>query len=143
MTESHISISLRHQVSVRARYQCEYCLIQQRLAGIKLTIDHIVPESLGGMTDLDNLCLACWDCNQIKGNRIEGIDPESGERVRLFNPVKQRWQDHFRWENKDLVIMGTTSIGRVTVLVMKLNRASLFEARSYWIRAGWHPPKDE
>lgn len=33
------------------------------------TIDHIVPRSLGGVDDLPNLQLACWCCNNRKGNR--------------------------------------------------------------------------
>lgn len=142
MTESHIPLAIRRQVAERARYRCEYCQTQQKLTGIKLTVDHIIPESLGGQTELDNLCQACWDCNQIKGNRVEGIDPESGVRVRLFNPVKQVWRDHFRWKKGGLAIVGITSIGRATVDALKLNRFTLVEARGYWSRAGWHPPKD-
>jgi hypothetical protein len=142
MTESRVPLSLRRQVAERARYRCEYCLTQQRLTGIKLTIDHIIPESLGGATDFDNLCQACWDCNQIKGNRIEGFDPESGVRIRLFNPVRQNWYDHFRWEKGGLWIVGLTPVGRATISMLKLNRFALVEARGFWIRAGWHPPKD-
>jgi len=58
MSKSHISAKLRQQVAEKSRYLCCYCQSQQRLIGILLTIEHILPESLGGATTLDNLCLA-------------------------------------------------------------------------------------
>ena len=65
MSKSHISAKLRQQVAEQSRDMCCYCQSQQRLIGISLTVEHIIPESLGGTTTLDNLCLACWDCNGI------------------------------------------------------------------------------
>lgn len=73
MSKSHISAKLRQQVAEQSRYMCCYCQSQQRLIGINLTVEHIIPESLGGSTTIDNLCLACWDCNLIKGSRIAAI----------------------------------------------------------------------
>lgn len=35
-----------------------------------LEADHIVPESLGGETSLDNLATLCGACNRIKGDTI-------------------------------------------------------------------------
>ena len=32
------------------------------------TIDHVIPWSLGGTNFIDNLVLACSDCNQRRGN---------------------------------------------------------------------------
>jgi hypothetical protein len=57
--------------------------------GAEFTIDHIVPQSLGGASTEDNLCLACWRCNLIKRDRIAAADSESGVIVRLFNPRQQ------------------------------------------------------
>lgn len=37
--------------------------------GTMFNTDHIVPRSLGGNDDLDNLQIACHRCNQKKGNR--------------------------------------------------------------------------
>lgn len=36
------------------------------------SVDHIVPRSLGGTDDITNLRLACWGCNQKRGNRGGG-----------------------------------------------------------------------
>lgn len=48
MSKSHISAKLRQQVAEKSRYLCCYCQSQQRLIGILLTVEHIIPESLGG-----------------------------------------------------------------------------------------------
>jgi len=140
MSKSHISAKLRQRVAEQSRYRCCYCQSQQRLIGILLTVEHIIPESLGGSTTLDNLCLACWDCNLIKGNRIAAIDPQTGTTVRLFNPNKQNWHEHFRWHSDKIHIIGITPVGRATVLALKLNRPVLLHSRTFWSEAGWHPP---
>lgn len=36
------------------------------------SVDHIVPVSLGGSDDLENLRLTCWICNVARGNRGGG-----------------------------------------------------------------------
>jgi 5-methylcytosine-specific restriction endonuclease McrA len=95
MSKSRISAKLHEQVAEQSRYRCCYCQSQQRIIGILLTVDHIIPESLGGTTALDNLCLACWDCNLIKATRITAIDPQTGITVRLFHPNQQKWANHF------------------------------------------------
>lgn len=49
--------------------KCFYC--KQRLHDgekIYFTVDHKNPSSRGGKKDLDNLCLACPDCNNLKGS---------------------------------------------------------------------------
>ena len=43
---------------------CAYC----DTTGTKMTIDHVVPRSKGGTDRVSNLVLACYDCNQRKGN---------------------------------------------------------------------------
>ena len=45
--------------------QCAYCDAEHTA----LTIDHIHPKSLGGSDRVSNLTLACFPCNQRKGNR--------------------------------------------------------------------------
>ncbi len=137
---SVIPDALQQQVAERSQHRCSYCQSQQRVMGVSLTIDHIVPQSLGGTSDLDNLCLACWDCNLIKGDRTMAIDAQTGQSMRLFHPNQQKWLEHFRWSDDGSQIIGLTAEGRATVVALKLNRSQLIESRHYWNKAGWHPP---
>jgi hypothetical protein len=45
--------------------ECAYCGKEN----VPLTIDHIHPKSRGGSDRVSNLALACFPCNQEKGNR--------------------------------------------------------------------------
>jgi hypothetical protein len=107
-----------------------------------MEIDHLVPESLGGLTEESNLWLACSLCNDHKSNRIAFDDPETGMAVRLFDPRRQIWSDHFRWSDEGDIIVGLTATGRATVTALQLNRHDLVQSRRLWVTAGWHPPKD-
>ncbi len=108
-----------------------------------LQIDHIMPIIKGGMTIEDNLCLACELCNQYRWTKTDGKDPKTGKLVRLFNPRKERWRDHFTWSPECTEIMGLTPCGRSTVMALRLNNPLAVAVRRNWIRAGWHPPKDK
>lgn len=107
---------------------------------MQFTVDHIIAESLGGQTVIENLCLACWDCNLIKSNRIAALDPDTGTMVTLFHPSQQKWLDHFAWVEQGAILIGTTASGRATIEALRLNRLLLVQARKRWIEAGWHPP---
>ena len=50
----------------RDAYTCQYC---GRNGGERMTIDHIVPRSLGGRTIWENVVSACRACNLRKGNK--------------------------------------------------------------------------
>lgn len=55
----------RWRVLVRDGFTCRYC---GRMApDVVLEVDHVVPRSVGGSDDEDNLVTACYDCNQGKG----------------------------------------------------------------------------
>jgi 5-methylcytosine-specific restriction endonuclease McrA len=45
--------------------KCAYCGAE----GVPLTVDHIVAKSRGGSDRISNLTLACFPCNDKKGNR--------------------------------------------------------------------------
>ena len=51
----------------RDDYTCQYCCKKSK-AG-KLTIDHVVPRSKGGVTSWANCVVACDTCNRRKGSR--------------------------------------------------------------------------
>src|SRR5437762_6157596 len=107
-----------------------------------MELDHLIPESLGGLSEEENLWLACSLCNDHKANRIAAVDPVTGETVRLFDPRHQLWNEHFRWNKTGDRIIGITATGRATVAALHLNRPSLVAARQAWVAVGWHPPRD-
>lgn len=139
---SSISKSIRQQVIKNAKYCCEYCRTSSLLTGMPLVIDHIIPTSLGGSNNRDNLCASCYRCNEFKGAKIMANDPVSNQFVPLFNPRQQKWLEHFNWANGGTYIIGLSGTGRATVLALKLNNENIVEARAIWITLNWHPPQD-
>jgi hypothetical protein len=87
--QPYVPKALRERVAAQARQRCGYCLTTERITGAPMEIDHIIPHSLGGPTEEDNLWLACSMCNDHKGNQIAAPDPVTGEAVRLFDPRHQ------------------------------------------------------
>ena len=53
----------------RDAYTCQYC---GRNGGERMTIDHVIPRSLGGRTVWENVVSACRACNLKKGNKTPG-----------------------------------------------------------------------
>jgi hypothetical protein len=134
---------LRQRVAAAAGQRCGYCRTHEGIAGFRLIIEHIIPESRGGKTIFDNLWLACHACNEFKGARTYGLDPVTRKQVRLWNPQRQEWLEHFRWSDDGTEIIGMTPCGRATVAALQLNRVELIAARSLWVQVGWWPPSDE
>lgn len=56
----------RKDVFARDKYQCRYC---GKRKNVVLTIDHVVPKSRKGRTDMANCVTACLECNLRKGDR--------------------------------------------------------------------------
>lgn len=61
-----ISKKLRFEIFKRDSFTCAYCGNKPPL--VVLEIDHIVPVSKNGLSDLDNLITSCFDCNRGKSN---------------------------------------------------------------------------
>ncbi len=132
--------ALRQQVFARAGHRCEYCLTSRRVIGMPLVVDHIVPRALGGNDAPDNLCAACYRCNEYRGVKTHDIDPLTGELAPIFNPRTQAWREHLAWVNGGTHIIGLTPTGRATVRALRLNNEYAVEARILWIARQWHPP---
>ncbi|MFN7344054.1 MAG: HNH endonuclease [Prosthecobacter sp.] len=112
--------AVRHFVRQRAGHRCEYCQLHQNDSPLAaLHIEHIRPIKHGGTDALENLCLACIDCNLHKGANLTGIDPETDTITPLFNPRRDSWVEHFLWNG--IRIVGVTAVGRTTVRVLDLN----------------------
>jgi hypothetical protein len=140
MAKARPGANLRARVRDRARGYCEYCRIEEASTGHEFTLDHVAPESRGGLTSPENLAYACIGCNVRKSNRTGAPDPIDGEIAPLFNPRIQRWRDHFCWSADTRLVLGLTPIGRATVVALSLNRPLLIRYRTLMIKNGIHPP---
>lgn len=134
-----ISAWLRREVIHRAGHRCEYCRLSQVGQEAAFHLDHIHPVVDGGETTLENLALACVSCSLRKGARARARDPLTGREVALFHPRKQAWTDHFIWKGHRL--HGTTSTGRATADLLKMNRALVIAIRAEERSHGRHPPE--
>lgn len=139
---SYISLEIRQQVRQDAGRRCGYCQSSEALLATSLEFDHIIPESEGGETIRENLWLACHACNKQKGSQTHAQDTETNEIVPLFNPRTQNWKEHFRWSKNGILIEEVTPSGRATIEALKMNNQFLVESRSFWVLAGWHPPRE-
>jgi hypothetical protein len=129
----------RDFVWTRASDRCEYCRIHQTNEPFyRLHVEHIVAKQHGGTDVPENLALACHHDNDHKGTNLTGVDPSTGKVMRLFNPRRQRWSRHFRFDGP--VIVGRTQCGRATVVVLALNALDRVELRAELIAEGIFPP---
>lgn len=140
MNTTAVPQALRDRVIRQAGNRCGYCQSSEAITGIPLEIEHLIPESRGGLTIEENLWLACAPCNAHKASRASGFDPLTGIETSLFNPRTQSWQEHFRWSPDGALMEPLTPTGRATVAVLKLNRPLVVAARRRWVEVGWHPP---
>ena len=144
-----ISDSIRQLIRNRAQYRCEYCHSLERISANRFTVDHIIPKSLGGSDDSDNLALACRRCNERRYNFIAGFDSETQTIVPLFNPRQQEWSEHFIWTADGSQIIGISPIGRATCHRLDLNderyeeEDSIRSTRRLWVQVGLHPPPND
>jgi len=86
MVRRAIPADVDQRVRQAAGNRCGHCLSPQHLVMARLEIAHIIPLARGGSDDEPNLWLACPICNGHKSDKIEAVDPETGQIVKLFNP---------------------------------------------------------
>jgi hypothetical protein len=134
---TRISVALRMQVRRRAGHRCEYCLLAEDDAFFSHEVDHVIAEKHGGVTQRDNLALACFDCNRFKGSDIASLDPESGNLVPLFNPRTNHFAAIFKIDHG--VIHPLTAVARATEQLLKLNLPIRVDIRRALAACGRYP----
>ncbi len=70
MERNRITAKKRYQVMHRDKFRCQLCGAREE-DGVRLHVDHIIPVSKGGTSDMDNLRTLCDRCNLGKGDLIE------------------------------------------------------------------------
>lgn len=133
-----MDIALIRLIRHRANNCCEYCQMPQEADDAPFEIDHIIARKHRGPSTSNNLCLSCFYCNSFKGSDLSSLDPKTGRLTRLFNPRRNAWARHFRWQGPYLI--GRTPVGRVTVALLHINDEYRVELREGLIEEGLFPP---
>lgn len=94
----------KSNVSLRDEYKCQYCFADMFAQGRDaITLDHVTPSSMGGLTAWDNIVISCGKCNHSKGNKL--IKPQRMPyRPTYYELVNKRKKfpmnlAHPSWEN--------------------------------------------
>ncbi|NJP12456.1 MAG: HNH endonuclease [Leptolyngbyaceae cyanobacterium RU_5_1] len=59
--------SKKKRIVKRDGNRCCWC--KKQLKDDQMTIEHLTPQSLGGSDSIENLRIACFKCNNSRGNR--------------------------------------------------------------------------
>lgn len=100
----------RKMVYLRDNYTCQYC--GEKFTAKDLTLDHVKPKSLGGMSSWSNLVTCCATCNWLKGAKV--MDPLTAPKEpnywQMVRHVKQEypyqlrdpsWAEYLGYEQQD------------------------------------------
>jgi len=98
----------RYNVFLRDRFTCQYC--KTAFKAHDLNFDHVVPRSMGGKTNFENIVASCYPCNTDKGSHP--IKPmrapyrptvfELQDIGRRFPPnfLHESWADYLYWDTE-------------------------------------------
>ncbi|MCI0695885.1 HNH endonuclease [candidate division KSB1 bacterium] len=134
---SYISEELRSLVAIRATHLCEYCLVHEENTTYGCQVDHIISLKHGGTTVLENLAYACVFCNRHKGSDIGSILWSTQEFIRFFNPLTDKWADHFKLDGA--IIRPLTEIGKATAQILGFNNIDRILELQTLIAVGRYP----
>ena len=80
---------LREYIATQYNHRCVYCGKGDWEDATRFNLDHVVPRSAGGATNIRNLVWSCQPCNQRKGDRpAREFLRENPERL---NGVLRQW----------------------------------------------------
>ncbi len=74
----------RRNIYARDRNRCQYC--GKKFPTSELSLDHVVPRSLGGKATWKNIVCSCVDCNVRKGGRT----PATARMKLITQPVRPK-----------------------------------------------------
>jgi hypothetical protein len=134
---SEVTERLRQQVAERAYQVCKYCLIHESDVYHGCEVDHIRSVKHGGLTMAENLAFACFHCNRHKGTDLGSVTSATGALVRFYDPRKDRWNEHFQWN--DGRIEPLTEIGEVTARLLEFNHPERVIFREFLMETGRYP----
>ncbi|ETX08499.1 MAG: hypothetical protein ETSY2_05040 [Candidatus Entotheonella gemina] len=69
---------------------------------------------------------------RLQGAESDEYYPDTGELVPLFNPRRDDWSSHFRFDGG--IIIGLTPSGQATVRLLNMNAPRRVQLREEWLR---------
>lgn len=86
-----VSRELRREVLEKNSHKCYCCNMRDREKGKRLELHHIVPVSLGGKTEENNLLPLCFNCHKSVHKVIDSmhLQPANFKRLALEDAVLQ------------------------------------------------------
>ncbi|MFE9949335.1 HNH endonuclease [Streptomyces sp. NPDC005531] len=78
---------LRYEILRRDNHACRYC--GATAPAVKLNVDHVIPQSLGGSHAPSNLVTACADCNGGKTSSLPNAMPVADVDQDTFRRAKE------------------------------------------------------
>lgn len=118
---------------------CIYCDVHASKA--KMEVEHVVPKSKGGTDSLNNLVLACHECNQAKGSLslAQFLKGKPTVLRRVKTHLGANYRDAAHTNSIRLYVMRRLSaMGELTVgygYTTSKNRVSLGLPKDHWIDA--------
>ena len=98
-----LSYKQRVQLYNKADGKCVLCGKEIKLQ--KMSIDHIVPLSMGGKDDLSNMQCTCYACNKFKSNILPEDFSQKINSIFLYQNEK-RHGNEIRWKIARHLIKG-------------------------------------
>jgi len=74
----------RRNIFARDKSRCQYCGRRQPTS--ELSLDHVIPRSMGGKAVWENIVCACAECNVKKGGR----NPKQAGMTLIQKPVRPK-----------------------------------------------------
>ncbi len=85
-----ISGRLRAEALNLAKGRCQMCGKTVAEDGVKLQVDHKVPQAWGGLTVIENPWAICGDCNNGKRDHFQSYDPAEMAELLAYESVHER-----------------------------------------------------
>lgn len=74
----------RRNIFARDKNRCQYC--GKRYPTTELSLDHVIPRSIGGKSAWENIVCSCTQCNVKKG----GKTPQQANMTLIQKPIKPK-----------------------------------------------------
>lgn len=129
-----IMIELTYQI--RGKEECQFCHKTVTKDGIKMTIDHMFPQDLGGPTITNNLIPACSVCNNEKRNMTCEqyeifLQKETDKEKKVYLDKLKEYQDTLRQNKIYQIPEEWLSETTIEDIILNINLAENYREKRY------------